>query len=235
MGIMTPEEVLAKIDDPVVGRMKVKAFVSALPGYGKVKTEKLMEELGIPADRRLQGLGSNQMKSLLEAIALTRRKHPEARADGARFLFSREEKPPRADRARCARPRPPAPGPRPDRRPGPPASASRPAPPRPRKQETPCPSSTSAPSTTHGSTPYARLTEAQLRSKLEPANALFIAESGKVIERAFAGGMEPMSLLMEEKWVESMTPLIEQMERAHPDLAVLVAPREELARLTGSS
>ena len=81
--------------------------------------------------------------------------------------------------------------------------------------------------------PYARLTEAQLRSKLEPANALFIAESGKVIERAFAGGMEPMSLLMEEKWVESMTPLIEQMERAHPDLAVLVAPREELARLTG--
>lgn len=69
MGIMTPEEVLAKIDDPVVGRMKVKAFVSALPGYGKVKTEKLMEELGIPADRRLQGLGSNQMKSLLEAIA----------------------------------------------------------------------------------------------------------------------------------------------------------------------
>ena len=38
---------------------------------------------------------------------------------------------------------------------------------------------------------YARLTEAQLRSKLEPERALFIAESGKVIERAFEGGMEP--------------------------------------------
>ena len=54
MGLMTPKEVLDMSDKPVVGRMKVKAFVSALPGYGKVKTEKLMEELGIPADRRIQ-------------------------------------------------------------------------------------------------------------------------------------------------------------------------------------
>lgn len=69
MGITTPAEVLEKVSDPVIGRMKVKAFVGALPGYGKVKTEKLMEELGIPADRRLQGLGSNQMKNLLEALS----------------------------------------------------------------------------------------------------------------------------------------------------------------------
>lgn len=86
---------------------------------------------------------------------------------------------------------------------------------------------------------FARLTEAQLRSKLEPERALFIAESGKVIERAFAGGMEPLSLLMEEKWLEPMAPLIAQMEerrRALPDateLPVFVAPRDELARLTG--
>ena len=38
---------------------------------------------------------------------------------------------------------------------------------------------------------FARLTEAQLRSKLEPEKALFIAEVGKVIERALAAGMEP--------------------------------------------
>ncbi|WP_172135310.1 integration host factor, actinobacterial type [Adlercreutzia sp. ZJ473] len=69
MGIMTPAEVLGKADDPVIGRMKVKAFVSAIPGFGKVKTEKLLEELGIPADRRIQGLGSNQMKNLLEALS----------------------------------------------------------------------------------------------------------------------------------------------------------------------
>ena len=69
MGIMTPAEVLDQVDDPVVGRMKVTSFVNALPGYGKVKTEKLMEELGIPTDRRIQGLGSNQMKSLKDALA----------------------------------------------------------------------------------------------------------------------------------------------------------------------
>ncbi|MCI8469434.1 MAG: integration host factor [Eggerthellaceae bacterium] len=69
MGLMTPKEVLDMKGDPVVGKMKVKAFVSALPGYGKVKAEKLMEELGIPADRRIQGLGSNQMKALIDALA----------------------------------------------------------------------------------------------------------------------------------------------------------------------
>ena len=51
--------------------MKVKAFVNALPGFGKVKTEKLMEELGIPAERRLQGLGSNQMAALKAATFLS--------------------------------------------------------------------------------------------------------------------------------------------------------------------
>ena len=57
------------MDDPIIGRMKVKAFVNALPGFGKVKTEKLMEELGIPAERRLQGLGSNQMAALKAALS----------------------------------------------------------------------------------------------------------------------------------------------------------------------
>ena len=35
---------------------------------------------------------------------------------------------------------------------------------------------------------YARLTEAQLRNRLEPEKGIFIAESIKVIERALAGG-----------------------------------------------
>ena len=69
MGMMTPAEALKKVDDPVVGRMKVKSFINALPGYGKVKTEKLMEELGIPETRRLQGLGSKQMENLKKALA----------------------------------------------------------------------------------------------------------------------------------------------------------------------
>ena len=62
MGLTTPAEVLDQIDDPIIGRMKVKAFVNALPGFG-------MEELGIPAERRLQGLGSNQMAALKAALS----------------------------------------------------------------------------------------------------------------------------------------------------------------------
>ena len=82
---------------------------------------------------------------------------------------------------------------------------------------------------------FARLTEAQLRSKLEPERALFIAESQKVIERAFEGGMEPISLLMEEKWLPSMAPLIERMEEraGAPEMPVFVAPHDELEKLTG--
>ena len=48
--------------------MKVKAFVNALPGFGKVKTE-AHGGLGIPAERRLRGLGSNQMAALKAALA----------------------------------------------------------------------------------------------------------------------------------------------------------------------
>lgn len=69
MGIMTADEVLGKSGDPVIGRMKVKTFINALPGYGKIKTEKLMEELGIPETRRIQGLGSKQMENLKKALA----------------------------------------------------------------------------------------------------------------------------------------------------------------------
>lgn len=80
---------------------------------------------------------------------------------------------------------------------------------------------------------YARLTEAQLRNRLEPEKGIFIAESGKVIERAFAGGMEPLSLLMEEKWLESTAALVAEMEAAHPELPVFVAPHDQLEQLTG--
>ena len=49
---------------------------------------------------------------------------------------------------------------------------------------------------------YANLTGAQLRSRLHPENALFIAESPKVIHRALDAGCVPVSLLMERKHIE---------------------------------
>ena len=45
---------------------------------------------------------------------------------------------------------------------------------------------------------YARLTEAQLLNRREPAKGMFIAESPKVIERALDAGCEPVSILVEE-------------------------------------
>ena len=80
---------------------------------------------------------------------------------------------------------------------------------------------------------YARLTEAQLRNKLEPEKGIFIAESGKVIERALEGGMQPLSLLMEEKWLPSMASIVERIEQIDPTIPVFVAPHDELQKLCG--
>ena len=46
---------------------------------------------------------------------------------------------------------------------------------------------------------YTRLTEAQLRNKLEPEKGIFIAESPKVIGTALDAGCEPLSFLMERR------------------------------------
>lgn len=78
--------------------------------------------------------------------------------------------------------------------------------------------------------PYVRLTEPQLRSKLEPKKGIFIAESPKVIERALNAGLEPLSLLMEEKHVEGDAAHI--IERC-ADIPTYVGPRGLLTELTG--
>ncbi len=63
-------DLLAKADsDETVGKMKVLAVLESLPGTGKVKARRLMEQVGISETRRLQGLGAKQREQLLEAIA----------------------------------------------------------------------------------------------------------------------------------------------------------------------
>lgn len=80
---------------------------------------------------------------------------------------------------------------------------------------------------------YARLTEAQLRNKLEADRGIFIAESGKVIERALAAGCEPLSMLMEAKWIEPMAGILSAVETTWPETPFFVLPHEELEHLTG--
>ena len=77
---------------------------------------------------------------------------------------------------------------------------------------------------------FARLTEAQLRNRLEPSKGVFIAESPKVITRALNAGYEPVSLLMERRHIEGDA--AELLERC-PDVPVYTADRETLAGLTG--
>lgn len=49
---------------------------------------------------------------------------------------------------------------------------------------------------------YTRLTEAQLRNRLEPEKGIFIAESPKVIQRALDAGYIPLSLLTDRKHID---------------------------------
>lgn len=66
-GKVTLEEVLDS-DDPIACRMKVSTLIESLPGYGKAKAAKLMEELDISASRRIKGLGTRQRDELLERL-----------------------------------------------------------------------------------------------------------------------------------------------------------------------
>lgn len=78
--------------------------------------------------------------------------------------------------------------------------------------------------------PYARLTQNQLRNRLEPEKGIFIAESPKVIDRALDAGYQPVSLLMERRQITG--PAAGILSRCG-DAPVYTADREMLAELTG--
>ena len=77
---------------------------------------------------------------------------------------------------------------------------------------------------------YARLTEAQLMNRFDPSNAMFIAESPKVIHRALDAGYEPVSMLMERKDIDGSA--AEIIARC-PEIPVYTADEELLCNLTG--
>lgn len=77
---------------------------------------------------------------------------------------------------------------------------------------------------------FARLTEAQLLNRFDPANAMFIAESPKVIMRALDGGCTPVSLLVERNHINEEA--AEAIQRCG-DVPVFTAPLDVLTQLTG--
>ena len=77
---------------------------------------------------------------------------------------------------------------------------------------------------------YARLTETQLRNRLEPEKGIFIAESPKVIRRALDAGCKALSLLMERKHIDGQG--AEIIARCG-EIPLYTADREVLESLTG--
>ena len=59
------KDILETEGDDTVGKMKVSNVLESLPGVGKVKARKLMEQLDISATRRVRGLGAKQKAHLL--------------------------------------------------------------------------------------------------------------------------------------------------------------------------
>lgn len=77
---------------------------------------------------------------------------------------------------------------------------------------------------------FARLTEAQLRNRLEPEKGIFIAESPKVIATALTAGYKPLSLLMERRHISGQAADI--IARCG-EIPVYTAEPQLLAALTG--
>ncbi len=67
LGSVTLAEALASTDS-TVGKLKVVSMLESLPGVGKVKARKVMTEIGIADNRRVQGLGSQQKQALLDQL-----------------------------------------------------------------------------------------------------------------------------------------------------------------------
>lgn len=69
MGSVSLKELLDQgAHDEIVGKMKVISVLESLPGLGKVKARRLMDEIGISDTRRVQGLGEQQRKKLFEKL-----------------------------------------------------------------------------------------------------------------------------------------------------------------------
>jgi DNA uptake protein ComE-like DNA-binding protein len=67
MGTMSLGDALDS-EDPNVGKLKVVSLLESLPGVGKVKARKIMGDVDIAENRRVQGLGAQQKAKLLELL-----------------------------------------------------------------------------------------------------------------------------------------------------------------------
>ncbi|MBO4720480.1 MAG: RNA methyltransferase [Prevotella sp.] len=81
-----------------------------------------------------------------------------------------------------------------------------------------------------GAAVFSHLTEAQLRSRVDPEKGIFIAESPKVIRVALNAGYVPTALLCEKKHINGDAA---DIIRQCGDIPVFTGERQVLASLTG--
>lgn len=67
-GELSLRAVLANADDEVIARMRVSYLLQSLPQVGKVTSDRIMSEIGIHHNRRVQGLGKRQIEELLRRL-----------------------------------------------------------------------------------------------------------------------------------------------------------------------
>lgn len=67
-GELTLRAVLENSSDEVVARMRVSYLLQSLPQVGKVTSDRIMNEIGIHRNRRVQGLGKRQIEELLKRL-----------------------------------------------------------------------------------------------------------------------------------------------------------------------
>lgn len=49
----------------IVAKLRVVDLLQSMPGVGKVRAQEIMQRVGIAGNRRLRGLGANQIKALI--------------------------------------------------------------------------------------------------------------------------------------------------------------------------
>ena len=81
---------------------------------------------------------------------------------------------------------------------------------------------------------YFRMTNAQMRSKIEPEKGIFIAEAQTVIETALDEGLFPLSALIDESLLNTRAEVvIGRCEKINPSFETYSAPPELLRQTTG--
>lgn len=69
-GSLTLAEVFDRAEtDEIVAGTKIYAILTSLPGVGKIKAKRLLDEHDIAENRRIRGLGSRQRAVLLDLFS----------------------------------------------------------------------------------------------------------------------------------------------------------------------